>query len=460
MSKPLPNCSIVEISALIKSKSVKVIDVVEQCLTKISNLNDSLNAFIAISANSAREAAIFFDSEIADGKYRGPLHGIPISVKDIINVAGTATTAASHVRTTTPSITDAPLITRLRSAGAIIIGKCNMHEFAFGTTGEDSAFGPTRNPHDLERSPGGSSGGSAVSVATGMAYASIGTDTGGSIRIPAAACGVVGLKPSFGEIPCEGIIPLSPSLDHGGPITRTVTDAWLLYRYLSENLDSYDPSAIPSIRPEVRLGIPRAYFLEHLDTDVRRAFDDTLGRLTTAGCHITDVDITHADLIPATYLHIILPEAYAYHAHTLQECPNKYTKGVRTRLAMGQYILAEDYVRARHGKKVLRHEVDTALTHCDALVLPTLPIPAPQFGRDEVRLGDKVDLVRSAMLRLTQLFNLTGHPVLSIPCGQSSNSLPVGLQLVGVRNRTDELLQLAAALESHIVGNRQTNVVQ
>ena len=234
----------------------------------------------------------------------------------------------------------------------------------------------------------------------------------------------------------------------------------MLYRYLSENLDSYDPSAIPSIRPEVRLGIPRAYFLEHLDTDVRRAFDDTLGRLTTAGCHITDVDIPHADLIPATYLHIILPEAYAYHAQTLQECPNKYTKGVRTRLAMGQYILAEDYVRARHGKKVLRHEVDTALTHCDALVLPTLPIPAPQFGRDEVRLGDKVDLVRSAMLRLTQLFNLTGHPVLSIPCGQSLNSLPVGLQLVGVRNRTDELLQLAAALESHIVGTRQTNVVQ
>jgi aspartyl-tRNA(Asn)/glutamyl-tRNA(Gln) amidotransferase subunit A len=341
---------------------------------------------------------------------------------------------------------------RLRDAGAVFIGKCNLHEFAFGTTSEDSAFGPVRNPADTTRSAGGSSGGSAAAVVTGMGFASIGTDTGGSIRIPAAVCGCVGLKATIGELPGDGIIPLSRTLDHVGPIARSVADAWLLYRAMAgnRNLPTLRSRGAPA-RP-LRLGLLKPYFMDVLDDDVAVAFGGALERLGAAGVSISERAVRHAADTPAIYLHLQLPEASAYHAPTLEAYPDRYTAPVRQRLELGRYVLAEDYVRARLGAEVLRHEVDAALADVDALVLPTVPITAQPIGSTSLTVSGLALPVRALMLRLTQLFNITGHPAISLPCGRPAGGLPAGLQLVGRRGGTPQLLTLAAAVEE-VVGS-------
>jgi aspartyl-tRNA(Asn)/glutamyl-tRNA(Gln) amidotransferase subunit A len=392
----------------------------------------------------AREA----DQELAAGHDRGPLHGVPVSIKDLLDVRGVPTTAASRVREGHVADRDAPAIAHLRYAGAVFIGKTNLHEFAFGTTSGDSAFGPVRNPHDPTRSPGGSSGGSAASVVTGMALATIGTDTGGSIRIPAAACGLVGLKPSMGEVSIDGVVPLSPTLDHVGPLTASVADASIVYHALLGDARTTPPVPMPI--NGLRFAVPRRYFCDLLDDDVRARFEGALDRLRTAGAHVDDIEIRHAADIGPVYLHIALGDAAAYHATTLETVPERYTPPVRMRLEMGRYVMAEDYVRALAGRDVLKREVDAALAQHDALVLPTLPIPAPLVGANSVQVGATTEPVRNVMLRLTQLFNVTGHPAISIPSGLTSAGLPCGVQLVGCRMQTDALLKVALACEPQI----------
>jgi aspartyl-tRNA(Asn)/glutamyl-tRNA(Gln) amidotransferase subunit A len=420
---------------------------VTHALERIAALNPSLNAFITVFGAAALAQAKTLDEETRLGRSRGPLHGLPISVKDLIDVAGVPTTAASRVREGHLARTDAAVVTRLREAGAVIIGKCNLHEFALGTTSDESAFGPARNPRDPSRSPGGSSGGSAAAVATGMGWASIGSDTGGSIRIPAAACGVVGLKPTFGEIPTAGVVPLSVSLDHVGPLARNVADAWILYAVLAGTEPAPRPSPLMS---ELRLGRLGGYFLDRLDDEVRQRFEAALDRVRSAGAAIIDVQIRHASDIAPTYVHIALSEAAAYHAKMLDSAPEGYSDGVRARLEMGRTIAAEDYVTAQRVRATLRTEVDAALSKCDALVLPTLPLPAPPIGAVSVSIGSVDEPVRPLMLRLTQLFNLTGHPAISLPCGDTAEGLPCGLQLVGQRHGTARLLGLALRCEPYV----------
>jgi aspartyl-tRNA(Asn)/glutamyl-tRNA(Gln) amidotransferase subunit A len=405
-------------------------------LARIHDLNATLNAFITV-----------FDSEVDKGpRADGPLRGMPISIKDLIDVEGTPTTAASRVRAGHVAAKDATVVERLRNAGAVIIGKTNLHEFALGVTNEESAYGPARNPHDPSRSPGGSSGGSAAAVAAGMSWASIGTDTGGSIRIPAAACGVVGLKPETGEIPTTGVFPLSASLDHVGPLAQSVTDAWTIYEVLKATPPS-PKEAMPA--SAVRLGRLVGYFLEILDTGVRRRFDQALERLRTAGATIVDLSIPHASNIASTYAGIVLPEAFAVHARTLGSHAAGYSADVRARLEAGRDVAREDYVRAQEHRATLRTEVDTALSTCDALVLPTLPVLAPVIGATTIEVGGSPKDVRPLMLRLTQLFNLTGHPAISLPCG-TSEGLPCGLQLVGRRSGTVDLLRLSLGCEPYV----------
>jgi aspartyl-tRNA(Asn)/glutamyl-tRNA(Gln) amidotransferase subunit A len=422
---------------------MKAADLVDACLRAIEARDRELNAFIVVTADQARAEADGADRDAAAGRWRGPLHGIPISIKDLIDIAGLPTTAASRVRAGHIARTDAPAISRLRAAGAIIVGKTNLHEFAFGTTNEDSAFGPSRNPHDPTRSPGGSSGGSAVSVATGMALASLGTDTGGSIRIPAGACGIVGLKPRFGEISCEGVVPLSRTLDHVGPLARSVRDAWILYDVLrgaAREPDDWQP------RPEpLTLGVPRRYFLERLDPGIEALFAAAIERARNAGHKIHDVDISHSDLIATVYLHTVLADAAAYHAPLLDSRGADYMPAVRLRLETGRYVLAEDYVRAQDMRERLRASVNRALEGVDALALPTLPIPAPPLGAESVPMGEEREPVRAAMLRLTQLFNLTGHAAISLPMGKTPDGLPGGLQLAAME--TPALLEAALLLE-------------
>lgn len=438
--------SVYALAERIRAGELRASDLLESCLQKIEERRD-LNAFIAVLAETAREEAARADREIAAGRYRGPLHGIPISLKDLVDVAGVPTTAASRVRDGHRAERDAPVVSRLREAGAVIIGKTNLHEFAFGTTTEDSAYGPARNPYDPTRSPGGSSGGSGIAVATGMSVASIGTDTGGSIRIPSAACGVVGLKPTLGEIPTEGVVPLSHTLDHVGPLTRTALDAALVFDVLKGDGQSRDWSGIEGIR---RFVVPTPFYLERLDSQVRARFEETCDRLRGAGHEVRAGSIENAALVPAVYLHIVMAEAAAYHARTLDELPERYVPAVRLRLEMGRYVLGEDYVRAMRGREALRRAVDLALADADALLLPSLAIPAPSLGSNSVDVGGSKEPVRAITLRLTQTFNITGHPAISLPIGRTAEGLPCGCQLVGRFGETRDLLRTAIACEPQI----------
>ena len=421
--------------------------VTTRCLHTIAERNPGLNAFIDVFTDHALQQARDADADMARGRYRGALHGVPVALKDLIDVAGTRTSAASRVRDRHIARKDAIIVSRLRDAGAVLLGKNNLHEFALGTTNEESAFGPAKHPLDPTRSPGGSSGGSAAAVAAGMAYAAVGTDTGGSVRIPAAVCGLVGLKPSFGDIPLRGVVPLSTSLDHAGPICRSVADARALFGVLSGD-PSPTESAIRSMRG-LRFAVMRGYFGALVDPAVEAAFSDACARLRDAGATIEDVEIGHTGEIAAIYVHIALTEAAAYHARTLEQQPEDYTPNVRRRLEMGRYILGEDYIRALHGRTVLRAEVDAALEPRDALLLPTVAIPAPTLGIDTVRIGHAEQPVRNLMLRLTQLFNITGHPAITLPRGTTPAHLPVGVQVVSRRGRTSDLLDVAAAVERY-----------
>ena len=449
--------TIEQFSRRLRARELTVVRVTEECLRRIEADNPRLNAFITVMADEALRQAREADQELAAGNDRGPLHGVPISIKDLLDVRGVPTTAASRVREGHVAERDAPCIAHLRQAGAVFIGKTNLHEFAFGTTSEDSAFGPVRNPHDPTRSPGGSSGGSAVSVATNMALATIGTDTGGSIRIPAAACGIVGLKPSTGEVSVDGVVPLSRTLDHVGPLAQSVTDACLVYHALMGDASAKPPAPMPI--HGLRLAVPRKYFCDLLDDDVRGRFDGAIERLRAAGAHIDDIEIHHALDIAPVYLHIVLGDAAAYHATTLETMPEKYTAPVRIRLEMGRYVRAEDYVRALAGRERLTCEVDAALAQHDALILPTLPIPAPTIGADTVQIGGSAEPVRNLMLRLTQPFNVTGHPAISMPSGQTADGLPCAVQLVGRRMQTDALLRLALACETLVSGSARKSEV-
>ena len=434
-----------ELGRQLKSGNLTAEAVTEACLDRIAKQNASLNAYITVLADEALAQARQADREIAAGACRGPVHGVPISLKDIIDLRGAPTTAASRIRGGHVAQRDATVVERLRDAGAIFIGKTNLHEFALGTTNEDSAYGPVLHPLDPSRSPGGSSGGSAASVLAGMAYASIGTDTGGSIRIPSAACGLVGLKATLGEIPTDGVVPLSETLDHVGPLCLSVEDAALLFGVLRGTPNPAAPK--PREVSGLRFGIPRPYFFDLLDPQVAARFEEACGQLRSAGAVLDEVVIPHTKEIGAIYVHIALPEAAAYHAPTLDSRPQDYTETVRLRLEMGRYILAEDYARAQRGRQVLIREVSETLGGRDGLLLPSLPVPATRLGAATVSVGGSDEPVRNITLRLTQLFNITGDPAISLPCGRTAEGLPVGLQIVGARHRTPELLEVALAVE-------------
>jgi aspartyl-tRNA(Asn)/glutamyl-tRNA(Gln) amidotransferase subunit A len=439
-----------EASTRLERREISSVELTRVCLNRIAARNDELRAFITVTADSAMATAARADAEIASGKYRGALHGIPVSIKDLVDVAGTPTTSGSNVPPRRPTH-DAPVVANLRRAGAVIVGKTNLHEFAFGTTSDETAFGAVRNPLDTSRSPGGSSGGAAVALIEGMCYGSVGTDTGGSIRIPAAACGVVGLKPTSGEISAEAVVPLSATLDHIGPLALDVNDAALLYYALLDG-DARRDRVAGAADGSLWLGIPEPYFLDKLDDDVARLFADAWHALAAAGHSVATVSIAHAERTADVYLHIVLPEASWYHAPLLEAHPDGYSPGVRLRLEMGRYILAEDYLRAMHARIMLRAAVDRALEGLDALLLPALPIGAPPIGAPTVTVRGNVEPVRGMMLRLTQLFNITGHPAIAIPCGRGADGLPRSLQLVGHRGGTERLLAVAAAVERQIIG--------
>ena len=432
--------SLAETAEQVRRQKISPVELVRECLEKIDLLNPTLNAFITVTAESALAEAQQAEREIQSGNWRGPLHGIPIGLKDIIDTAGTKTTAASAVFRDRVPAQDAEVVEKLKVAGAVLIGKQNLHEFAYGGSSLISHFGPVRNPVNPEFIAGGSSGGSAAAVASGMCYAAIGTDTAGSIREPAAICGVVGLKPSYALVSTRGIIPLSQSLDHAGPITRTVHDAAIVLDAIAETHENYSQDLNAGIRDFV-LGVPREYFYEDLDSDIAAAIAEAIECLAGMVKEVREVECP-VDQDRAVFN----AESHAYHRDKLASSAELYDPETLRRLRTPNAVSETEYQNALAQLQRGRQEIAKTFRDIDILLTPTTPASTPRISE----LLKDIALLRPAevlLLRNTRPVNLWGLPAISVPCGFNSQGLPIGLQIIGGANREQKVLRAAYAYE-------------
>ena len=445
--------SLKELSSLMRDRRVSPVEVTQAYLERIDALNETLNTYITVTREQALADARRCEGEILRGDYRGPLHGVPVALKDLYDTAGVRTTAASKIYAHRVPAEDATSVARLRAAGAVIIGKTNLHEFAYGVTTDSSYFGPTRNPWDLARVPGGSSGGSGAAVAAGLCAAATGSDTGGSIRIPAALCGIVGLKPTYGRISCHGLLPLSWTLDHAGPMTRSVYGAAAMLTAMA-GYDPRDPASADVPVPDfaasleegmtgLRIGLDPQWALTGIHGEVRDAFEQVLKALEEMGAEIMEVSVPRVREGMEAALTILMAEATAIHEEFLRTRPDDYQPDVRARLEKGFDITGLDYARARRSGELLRRDFATLFQRIDLLATPMCGIVAPKLGQREVVIDGEAVPVMAPLTRYTRVFNLTGLPAISVPCGFSSEGLPIGLQLVG--RAWDEATVLRAA---------------
>ena len=431
--------SLAGLSDALRSRELSPVEVAEALLARIEG--DGTNAFITVTPERAMEDAKRAEVEISSGGYRGPLHGVPVGIKDLVDTEGVRTTMASAFFEHHVPDRDAAVALRLREAGSVLLGKTNTHEFAYGPTADRSFFGPTRNPHDPARISGGSSGGSGAAVATGLLYGAIGSDTGGSIRIPAALCGVVGMKPTFGRVGKSGVFPLAPTLDHVGPLTRTVRDNALLLSTLAGH-DPEDPYSVD--RPEedfardldrgVRgtvVGIPTNFFFEHVDREVETLVREAVEALRSLGAEIREVEVPNVwETLHAQRL-TLAAEAYAVHEERLGSEPERFDDHGLERLLQGEELRAYRYANAQQRKLWSRREFEEVLGDLDVILAPSVPIPATELGQRQVSIEGHEEAVYSALTRLTGPTNMNGLPSLSVPCGTTASGLPAGLQLIG-----------------------------
>ncbi len=448
--------TIVDLAPRLRRKEISPVELTRDCLDRIEKRNPTLNAFITVTAASALEEARAAEKEISRGESRGPLHGIPIALKDLIDTAGVRTTAASQFYQERVPTEDAEVVRRLRRAGAVIVGKNNLHEFAYGASSLISFFGDVHNPRNEAHIAGGSSGGSAAAVAAGLCYAAIGTDTAGSIRLPAALCGCVGIKPSYGRASTRGVIPLSWALDHVGPIAATVADAALVLQVIAE----YDPvdvyssdvpiadyvSGLLDVTKNLRVGAPRNYFYEDLDGDVSAALEQALTVIRTLVAEVREIKID----VPADRV-VQNAESYAIHAENIARSPELYQPETLRRIRHGENISAAEYILRKREMDEARGQARDIFTDVDLVITPTSPMPAPAIAE----LKKNPQALRPAeirMLRNTRPFNVWGLPAISVPCGFSKGGLPIGLQIAGPRWREELVLRLARAYEQAVSG--------
>ncbi len=415
-------------------------------LDRIATLNPRLNAFLLVTPDGAHAEAVKADDELAHGGYRGPLHGIPLGVKDLFAMNKVPLSAGSKILRGTISAEDAAATAHLREAGAVLLGKLNMHEFAYGVTNENPHYGNAVNPWDPDRIPGGSSGGSAAAVAARLCLGTLGTDTGGSIRIPAALCGVTGLKPTYGRVSLRGVYPLSWSMDHAGPITQTAQDAALLLQAIA-GYDPLDPASTDIPVPDytaslnlpitgVRLAGPSGYFAADVDAEVANPVAAAIQVLEQAGATRVDRELSFGEDLFLTNRTVLSAEAAALHQPYLETRAEDYGADVLKRLRNGERISTPEYARARRRQVELRRELESFFSEVDLLATATTRVPAPRIGADAVAMSQH-------MTAFTGPFNLTGFPAISIPCGFTKSGLPIGLQLVARPWNEALLLQVA-----------------
>ena len=445
--------SVEALSALLAKKKVSPIELTKLYLSRIERLNPKLNAFITVASESALEEARAAERELVGGRRRSVLHGIPIALKDNIWTRNFRTTMGSLIlRDFLPS-EDATVVRRLHRAGAIVLGKTNLHEFAYGVTSENPHYGPVRNPWNTDRIAGGSSGGSAAAVAAGLCAAAIGSDTGGSIRIPSALCGVVGFKPSFGRVSVYGVFPLAPSFDHVGPIARSALDAAFVLECIAGR-DPLDPTSLarrekrfrPALRRNrLRLGRPKEHFWVNMDSEVRKITERSVADFAGSGAQLEEISLPNviagieaANLIAAVEASQVHERAGYFPARA-----NEYGADVRGRLEQGGKTRAVDYMNAQEVMRRARREVEAVLESVDAIVIPTAPAAAPPIGSERVSVGDAEIPLRNALVDRNRLGNFTGLPAISMPCGATHNGLPVGLQFVGRRFDDAGLITIA-----------------
>ena len=458
------HASIAQMAAQIRKGKISPVELIEATFEKIDQCEPQLNAFITLFREESLQSAKQAEVEIRNGKDLGPLHGIPIALKDIIYVEGTRSTAGSNFFSDESPQFDAALVTKLRDAGAIIIGKTNLHEFAFGVTTENPHFGATANPWDTARVPGGSSGGSAAAVVAGCCAGALGSDTGGSIRIPAAVCGHVGLKPTFGRTSVHGVLALAQSLDTVGPMCRYVHDAALMMNVLA----GYDPRDVHSENRPVpdyadgidqpirkrRAGVPKQHFFNSVDPEVERTVGEAIKVLEGLGVEIVELDLPSAEAGHEVTLTLLTAEAGQFHQQRLAAHREDYGVDVRELLEAGLSLSATDYVKAVRVREIVKREFVGAFEGVDCILSPTAPIPAPLRSTHDLSGGSESNRIRPRLTRNTRLINLLGLPSISVPCGfvqvedsDSKTGLPVGLQITGPWWSEKTLLQIAHAYE-------------
>jgi len=425
---------------MVRTGRISAPELLEVYLGRIAT-RKSLKAFITVDPEAARAEARGVAGRRAGNGIR-PLLGIPLAVKDLFATRGQRTTGGSKILRDWRPAADGTAIARLRAAGAVVIGKANLHEFAYGVTNSNPWWGIARNPWDPGRIPGGSSGGSAIAVAAGLAAAGVGSDTGGSIRIPAALCGCIGLKPTYGSIPLDGVIPLAWSLDHAGPLARTIDDARILLEVMSGRRLK-PPPALSGLR----LGMLRGPLLDRVEAGVSDRVEAAAIALGRAGLRRREVRIHELEWTVAMQLITLRAEASALHARWLRRRPRAYGADVRTRLQLGSLVSGAEYASAQRARLRLKQALREVFSQVDVLALPTTPIVAPPVGQTTLRWQDGEEPVDGALVRLTQPFNLAGVPALSVPCGLAGG-LPVGLQLVAPWMEESRLLAVGALVES------------
>jgi aspartyl-tRNA(Asn)/glutamyl-tRNA(Gln) amidotransferase subunit A len=453
--------TLLEAAAALRGRKVSSAELTSTALARIAELNPKLNAMLILMEESARASARQADEELARGRDRGPLHGIPLAVKDVFETKGVRTTCGSKLFAENVPGRDAAVVEKLAEAGAVLVGKTGMHELAYGITSNNPHFGAVRNPRDPERIPGGSSGGSGSAVGSGMVFMAMGSDTGGSIRIPASFCGTVGLKPTSGRVSRYGVMPLDFSLDHMGPLTRSVKDAAVVLQVIA-GYDARDDTSsrkpVPSYLPQiggsidgVRVGVPENFYFERLAPAVESAVRGAIDRAASLGAKIVPVRVPDIAALNAVSRVILLAEASALMEPYLDR-RGDFGADVLALLDQGRLVPATDYINAQRLRRVMQREFAKVWTSTDCILTPTTPITAPRIGETTVTIGGQMDDARLASTRFVRGINVLGLPALSVPCGEGENRMPVGLQIIGKPFDEALVLRVGAALETVTTG--------